>query len=587
MKVLFSVLERTLLIYKPMRFQKVYSSGVIVLLMLGICISVVCFLLACVSYITIKNYIDALSADGNVESFTVERFSRIGFQLKVISGALFLVAMIGFWFRERFTTYSYLRVGNALGYMGGLIKRVGFFLTQEKLSVKIGLLFIVVLGVLVRWAHLLQPISYDEAFTYIYFVNRPLLIGLSDYLYPNNHVFHTFLSHLSCSIFGDGLAAIRLPAFIAGCLVVPVTFFLGRKLFDTPTALLAATGISLCNHLVEFSVMARGYSLITLFFLIIFFLAMEIRSGKNGVLAWFVLVSALAIYTVPVFIYALLIVMLWLYWSNSFNGTKKITVSLICIVVLSILLYMPVLLVSGTDQLIANDAVKHSSYVQVIENIIPFKAELLKGWLRALPLGITILITIGFFVHLITAKKDIRILAVSIIAVSIMGIFVQRIIPPARVWQFLLPLIYLLSSAGLVYLSTFILKKYAGYVIVIVGAIFLFIQTPKVYRLQPVHWGEIAENQELAQFFKSTLKETDQVKVDMPTDYPLEYYFRREKLDIGFIRKVKESSDRIFFVVNHASNQTLQEVAKNYPLDKLTRVKKMEFTEVYELKKGP
>src|SRR5262245_38990681 len=82
------------------------------------------------------------------------------------------------------------------------------------------LLSLVVLGVVLRVRALEQPINYDEAFTYLQYASRPFLIGLSNYSYPNNHLFHTLLVHASIRLFGSALWAIRIPACVAGCAAV-------------------------------------------------------------------------------------------------------------------------------------------------------------------------------------------------------------------------------------------------------------------------------------------------------------------------------------------------------------------------------
>jgi mannosyltransferase len=63
---------------------------------------------------------------------------------------------------------------------------------------------------------------------------------------------------------GDGEAAIRSFSVLAGAATVPFVFLLGRKLFDTPTALIASILLPLNGFFVEQSQEARGYTLVML-----------------------------------------------------------------------------------------------------------------------------------------------------------------------------------------------------------------------------------------------------------------------------------------------------------------------------------
>ncbi len=77
----------------------------------------------------------------------------------------------------------------------------------------------VLLGVIalaIRLAHVRQTMRHDEAYTFLHYAKAPLASALSDYTYPNNHIFHTLLVWISTRLFGPSEVAIRLPAFIFG-----------------------------------------------------------------------------------------------------------------------------------------------------------------------------------------------------------------------------------------------------------------------------------------------------------------------------------------------------------------------------------
>src|SRR5207253_11250661 len=99
---------------------------------------------------------------------------------------------------------------------------------------------VLAIGAALRVLYLAQPIRYDEAVTYMYFVRLPWAEALSTYTYPNNHLFHTLLAKASVTVFGNSPWALRLPAFFAGVLVVPASYLTIRALYGARAALIAA-----------------------------------------------------------------------------------------------------------------------------------------------------------------------------------------------------------------------------------------------------------------------------------------------------------------------------------------------------------
>jgi uncharacterized membrane protein len=91
--------------------------------------------------------------------------------------------------------------------------------------------------------------------------------ALSNYSYPNNHLLHTFLAYLTIHVFGDTGFALRLPAFLAESLTVPMSWLTGRILYGRVAATLTAGCLASLPTFIEFSVNARGYSLQWLFIL--------------------------------------------------------------------------------------------------------------------------------------------------------------------------------------------------------------------------------------------------------------------------------------------------------------------------------
>ncbi|HTD76044.1 MAG TPA: glycosyltransferase family 39 protein [Chloroflexota bacterium] len=96
---------------------------------------------------------------------------------------------------------------------------------------------------------------------------RLSLHGLFANLYSgdrNPPLYHLAL-WLTIRVFGHGEAAIRLPSLIAGLLVIPVLYALGRELYDRRTGLLAAAFAVASPLLVWYAQEVRMYAFVALF----------------------------------------------------------------------------------------------------------------------------------------------------------------------------------------------------------------------------------------------------------------------------------------------------------------------------------
>ena len=186
-----------------------------------------------------------------------------------------------------------------------------WFLTEDKFHLVI-LLCIVALAVALRLIFLNQPMRSDESTTFNDFASVPLYIGLANYFAPNNHLFHTLLVHLATR-FGSAEWLIQLPAFLAGIAIIPATYAFGRRLHNKHTALLAAGLVACSSTLIEYSTNARGYTLLTLLFLLAFLLALTLIRSRDLIMwSLFVVFSTLGFFTIPTMLYGYSVIFAWL-----------------------------------------------------------------------------------------------------------------------------------------------------------------------------------------------------------------------------------------------------------------------------------
>ncbi|HEY6332867.1 MAG TPA: glycosyltransferase family 39 protein, partial [Blastocatellia bacterium] len=190
----------------------------------------------------------------------------------------------------------------------GLKKETSFHLAL------IGLVGILAIGL--RLFYLFQPMCGDESWTFDKYASMPIYIGLARYTSPNNHLFHTLLVHISFLIFGNHPWAIRLPAFIAGILAVPVAYLIVRGAAGKYAAILAAGLVASSPALIMYSTNARGHILIVLIFELNVLVGLVMLDDRNAAV-WitFGFLNAIGLITVPVMLYpfgATVLMLIWL-----------------------------------------------------------------------------------------------------------------------------------------------------------------------------------------------------------------------------------------------------------------------------------
>jgi len=77
---------------------------------------------------------------------------------------------------------------------------------------------IVILAAFLRLVLITRGMEYDESYTFSEFARHSFRQVVTDYHVPNNHIFHTILVRFSYLVFGNHPWALRVPAFLAGCL---------------------------------------------------------------------------------------------------------------------------------------------------------------------------------------------------------------------------------------------------------------------------------------------------------------------------------------------------------------------------------
>jgi hypothetical protein len=230
----------------------------------------------------------------------------------------------------------------------------------EPLRVQLALGFIIFCGVLLRLNYIQGPMSFDESWTFMSFVQMPAVYIPLRFDAFNNHILHTLLVKSSTALFGDAEWAIRLPAFAFGVAVLPASFLFFRKVYGTGAGLIGLSLVATSSPLIEYSVSARGYSMVMFAFLSILLLG-DYALRHRSAAAWTLMaaIGALAVFTVPIMLQASAMVWSWLALRATFDESRaprlktvaELIVAGLALMGLSLFLYAPVFAVNGLDVL--------------------------------------------------------------------------------------------------------------------------------------------------------------------------------------------------------------------------------------------
>lgn len=461
------------------------------------------------------------------------------------------------------------------------------------------LLLIILGGAFLRLAALNDPITYDEAYTYVAFARQDWWGALSDYSLPNNHIFHTLLVKLSVGLFGNHPPVIRLPAFLAGVAAIPLVYVLGKNFYGKTTGLSAAALVAWLPAMVRYDTDARGYSLVSLCALLCWWAAAQ-SLQENRLRHWLLLSTALTVgmFTIPTMLLPAGGIFLWLLAEAIGRRETSKTFYLglfgsgLLAVAITALLYTPVLLVSGWQKLLANN------FVLPVEPQLYFSKVLwqrLAGtwemWTMDIPLAFGMILSLGVILSLVMHRW----IAFTLLHLAApMGVWLSIYIvarrPDAydRFWAFLLAPILLWAAAGLVETVDSLGRR----------AIWSrlrrrFLKTADKPRLSPFRWGVLGlwislgllassawnaaslfsyrwnkrgNPEAIATYLHDKIGPRNIVLAGYPNDAPLWYYM--DRLGIPETAwQARSDFDHAILIIAENFGQTPARVMRSYKLD--------------------
>jgi hypothetical protein len=495
------------------------------------------------SYTSVKSHLDSFASDGDAD-ITRADFEGIVVRLRVGAALVLLAAIAAYVLRRRFrgvlVELAVSAVSSSVRLYRGLRVRVA---AESRLH--LGALGVITLAaVLVRLEFLFQPMRYDESVTFVSYVSPPWYIAVTDYTAPNNHVFHSLLAHMSTLLLGGEPWAIRLPAFVAGVLLVPASYVSARALYGKHAALVAAGLVASSSVLVEYSTNARGYALLALVFCLLLALGTHLLTSWNPA-EWlaFSVLAAIGFYTVPVMLYGFGAVVVWLGLSLWRGGrsliARRLLPSVLATAVLSALLYAPIVAASGLDALVSNEFVKSLSWGTFTTALPDSLAAVGKQWHRDIPLPLALVLGAAFLTAMVFHRRVSRFAlspALAAIAWIAPVVVAQRVVPFERVWLFLIPLYLMTAAAGVVFALRPLAERVTNEVLSgVVAVVLAGSLTATAVATQAVRHSEqtstFRDGEPVATFLARRLRSGDKVLVAPPADAILEYHLARRGLD--------------------------------------------------------
>ena len=525
-------------------------------------------ILALLPYDLLKSLTDSLATDGNFNS--LKPWNAEVFKVLFSLGGLFFLGL---------AVWTGLRRWELFGsFLKQLWVDAGCFFTglrprKEEFGFLIAVLGIMVLAVIYRLEYIFSALHHDEAYTYVAFAHS-LFAAVTDYHLPNNHVFHSILVYFSTRIFGIQPWAVRLPAFMAGVLLIPAMYWLAKNLYDRWTALGAALLVAWMPAMIDYSTNARGYTLVALFTLLTFSLARIALQQKN-LFAWLLisLFSALGLYTMPVMLFPFGILFAWLSLENQVEGPgpyrSKLDFLRYWIVagfsaaILTLLFYTPILIFTGPEKVFANGFVTPLPWVDFLPTLFVRLSETWAQWTFRVPLVVIILLITGWVLSLVFHRRisSTRVpLQMAALLWIIAMLIIQRPNAWAKVWLFLLPLMLLWAAAGIIGLLEKVRLKFLRSLplaAIVVGLVLLS-GIQHAARLAPQLlgiWAGRGSEERTVLFVQSQLHDKDLIIVAPPDDAVVWYYSELHGI-INSHFDTRIAFDRALVLVDPAEGQT-------------------------------
>ena len=238
---------------------------------------------------------------------------------------------------------------------------------------------------------------------------------------------------------------------------------------------------------------------------------------------------------------------------------------------ITILLYLPVLIVSGTGPFTGNSFWQPKGFTWLFSQTPLYLSTLWLYWNKGLPDSIVVLLAAGFIFSLGSLK---RFWPTSMLILGAVSIIACIRVPPVpgfnRVWIFAAPLYYAAASCGIVQIIGWPLTKLAPRKMETFIALFFIlialVNGAKIFKDGNKYFegetGSFRDAEKVAQFLKPQLQKNDKIICQCPSGQPLQYYFIRQNTPLHYYTAEIKKCRRLIIIVNIFSSQTLDGVLR-------------------------
>jgi 4-amino-4-deoxy-L-arabinose transferase-like glycosyltransferase len=327
-------------------------------------------------------------------------------------------------------------------------------------------------GLGLRLVYLSQPLRHDETMSWLQFARLPLAEALSRYDLPNNHLLNSLLVHATARLLGDAPWALRMPALLAGVLLISATYLVAGRLYGRNAGLLATALVAGSSVMVEYSANARGYGLMVLSFLVAVAYAVDLLQTPRlrGWLVWAVAI-ALGFYALPLMAFPAGALALWILLETARGadpGSRRQTlrglaIGIVAAAVLAAILYAPVLAavgVAGTAGIVRHGAGPVLSWAEVVSGLGARADSIWDSWHRNCQTAVAVVLVASASFALLGHRRigRHRIPLAAVVLAFLLPLAGLGWVRP-RIALFAAPLYYAAAAAGLAFLIERIVGK--------------------------------------------------------------------------------------------------------------------------------
>lgn len=435
---------------------------------------------------------------------------------------------------------------------------------------------IIAIGAAGRIFLLRGPPHYDEVFTVTEFASHSPLFFLTRYTHANNHVFHTLLVWIVRTFAGQRLWAIRIPALVAGVAVLYAVYLLARRLSGETAASIAVALAAGATPLVEYSVQARGYTLMTLAFLLLYLIDDDrLRAGILALGAW----------TVPTMLYA---AAAWALWALATERNwRRVTFVAVWGSAIAFVLYLPIIVVTGTESLTSNGNTLSVPYAVLFRELPHTFAVMAIDWSLSFTAGIAIFLGIAAVIAMMRREAGGLPLAFTIAAIVPL-LLVMRKVPFARVWLFVLPVAIVAAATTIASMVPRLSRAVPVAIAVIVVANAVRLTARDTFVEDPA-MADVAAASDAIRALPSDAR----VLVTTPLDAPFAFYLTPERIiqdrfdsDPAAVRAAVLAAPRRFFAASESPASMPMYASLRLPLQPVA-VRRFRHITLFELRSQP